>query len=226
MTSTRSCSSFASSLLIASLPLWVATTVACGDSKTDGGSGGGGSSSSAGAGTSSGGSSASGGAGSNSGGSKAGGAGASSGGADGGSSGEAGGSSSESGSGTGGSRPEGGSGPKGGTNSGGEGPSVEPGAPCTANCPKGTVQSCFQNCPYGACDDAGLFADVACSTYYPKPINSQTVFCAKDQTANYCLSALDKLLLDYVVSCNAGTPTVTACPAGCGVDDKKVASCN
>jgi hypothetical protein len=212
--------SFAGSLLIASLPLWVATTVACGDSTNDGGTGGGGSS---GAGAGSGGSSTSGGAGTTGGGSKAsGGAGTNAGGA-GGSSSTGGGGTSTGGGGTGGSGPKGGTSAGGG---GGGGPAVEPGAPCTTNCPKGTVQSCFENCPYGACDEGGLFADVACSTYYPKPISDQTVFCAKGQTASYCFTALDKLLNDYVVSCNAGTPTVTACPTGCGVDDKYVATCN
>jgi hypothetical protein len=96
------------------------------------------------------------------------------------------------------------------------------------NCPTGKVQTCFDSCPLGACDDAGFFAGPTCSSVYPSPISSQTVFCAKGQTATYCLTVLDKDQYFYVVSCEAGTPTVTKCNGGCGVveDDTHAASCN
>jgi hypothetical protein len=70
------------------------------------------------------------------------------------------------------------------------------------------VHSCIENCPLGACDDSGFLADEPCSTLYPSPIGSQTIFCSKGQTATYWLSALDRNLYYYVVSCAAGTPTV------------------
>jgi hypothetical protein len=116
----------------------------------------------------------------------------------------------------------------GGSGSGNGGSSnVEPGERCTANCPTGTIRTCFDSCPLGACDEGGFFADEPCSTYYPSAISDETIFCAKNQTATYCLTALDQLLEYYVVSCAAGTPTVTQCVGGCGVDDSThAAKCN
>jgi hypothetical protein len=135
---------------------------------------------------------------------------------DGGKSGSAGTSGGASGSGSGGS----GGGKSGGAN-------VEPGEPCTANCPIGRVQTCFDNCPFGACDEGRFFAGELCSTYYPEPISDETIFCAKNQTATYCLTVIDRDIGYYTVTCAAGTPTVTECRGGCGVEDANhVASCN
>jgi hypothetical protein len=88
------------------------------------------------------------------------------------------------------------------------------------------VHSCFDDCPLGACDDSGFFASAMCSTLYPSPISSQTVFCSKGQTATYCLATLEKNLFYYVVSCDGGKPTVTKCTSGCGVASSGVASCS
>ena len=136
-------------------------------------------------------------------------AGASSGGA------ETGGRSGGSGGGSSGSAGSGS--PNGGHSPGGAGGAVEPGGPCTANCPTGKVHTCFDDCPLGACDDAGFFADPLCSEVYPSPINAQTIYCTKGQTATYCLDALAQNLLSYQVTCTNGTPTVTPCSGGCGV---------
>jgi hypothetical protein len=87
------------------------------------------------------------------------------------------------------------------------------------------VHTCFDKCPLGACDDDGFFSETPCSTLYPLPIDGQTIFCSKGQTASYCLMTRD---FDYYqVSCVAGTPTVTTCVnLGCGTVDHDVASCN
>jgi hypothetical protein len=114
---------------------------------------------------------------------------------------------------------------KGGSSGTAGGGSVDPGGPCTANCPKGHVQVCFDQCPLGACDDSGFYAATPCSTIYPSAIDDKTVYCKKGQTASYCLSALDTLLLDYMVSCANGTPAVTPCSGGCGVDSTGAAKC-
>jgi len=108
----------------------------------------------------------------------------------------------------------------------GAGGSVEAGEPCTANCPKGNVHTCFENCPLGPCDDALFYADALCSTVYPSAIDSSTIYCKRGQTASYCLTSLEKSLHYYVVECADGAPTVTLCSGGCGVSgDDKVAAC-
>lgn len=198
--SARSISSVAHTGLIACLPFLIAVTGACSDDKdASGGSGSGG--------ASSGGASTSGGA------TPMGGASPSSGGA------------STGGSVGSGGATNGGMTAKGGASSGGA--SVDPGSPCTANCPTGKVHACFEHCPLGACDDSGFFASTPCSTVYPSALDAQSVYCSKGQTATYCLAALDKSLYYYQVSCNAGTPTVTKCMGGCGVSgEDKAAACN
>lgn len=102
---------------------------------------------------------------------------------------------------------------------------MEPGGPCTANCPMGKVHACYDNCPLGACDDSGFFADPPCSEVYPSPINAQTTYCTKGQTAKYCLDALAQNLLSYQVTCTNGTPTVNPCNGGCGVSSDGDAHC-
>jgi hypothetical protein len=199
----------------ACLPFWLSAAVGCGDDGDGGGGGGGtgGSTTSGASGSGMAGATIAGNAGKGGGGSSMGGS-ASEGGESG-SAGSAGASGAASGSGSGGS---------GGGNGGGG--NVEPGEPCTANCPTGMVRTCFDNCPLGACDEAGFFAGEPCSSYYPEPVSDETIFCAKDQTATYCLTVLDQSLWYYTVSCAAGTPTVTKCDGGCGVDAEHVASCN
>lgn len=202
---------FARAALTACLPFCLSAVISCGD----GGGGSGGTSGSANSGTSGSGASGA---------TNAGSAGK-------------GGASSSGGSSTQGGEPSnggggGGSGGASGSGSGGStggkagGANIEPGEPCTANCPTGTIHSCMDNCPFGACDEAGFFAGEPCSTYYPSPISTETVFCAKDQTATYCLTAIDGDISYYIVSCAAGTPTVTKCKGGCGVDSNHDASCN
>lgn len=215
MTLPRSVVVLARTALIASLPFWLSAAVGCGD---DGGGGGGGGTS--GAATS--GASGSGTSGATSAGT--------SGAASAGSAGKGSGGSSTAGSSNQGGKSGGGgvsgSG-SGGSNGGkGGGSNVEPGQPCTANCPTGSVQTCFDNCPIAACDEGGFYADEPCSTYYPAAISSNTIFCAKNQTATYCLTTLDKLQEYWVVTCAAGTPTVKKCDGGCGADANHVATCN
>ena len=125
----------------------------------------------------------------------------------------------------GGSSGSGGSGSPNGGHGPGAGGAEEPGGPCTANCPMGKVHACYDNCPLGACDDAGFFADPPCSEVYPSAINAQTIYCTKGQTATYCLDALGQNLLSYQVTCSNGTPTVTPCSGGCGVSSDGVAAC-
>lgn len=212
---TRPVLRFARGALTACLPFCLSAGIGCGN---DGGDGGGGGTSGSASGSTSSGASGSGTSGATAAGNAGKGGNSSSMGgssSDGGKSGSAGASGGGSSSGSGGS----GGGKAGGGN-------VEPGKPCTANCPTGTIQTCIENCPFGPCDDAGFFADEACSTYYPSPINGGTVFCAKAQTADYCLTTLDKLQEFYTVSCAAGTPTVTKCDGGCGVDANLVGKCN
>jgi hypothetical protein len=105
------------------------------------------------------------------------------------------------------------------------GASVEPGGPCTAHCPTGKVHACFDHCPLGACDDAGLYAPKLCSSVYPSAIDSQTTYCEKGQSTNYCLTTIDGDIHYYQVSCSNGSPTVTLCVGGCGVDSTGTAAC-
>lgn len=208
----------ANGVAVVSPLLWL-SAIACGDHKGSGGAGGG-ANDTGGAGTSSGTANVAGGAGVNHGGTSGVSGGNQGGESHGGSSVGTGGSSaggSLSAAGTSGSSPGG---------AGGSMP-VEPGEPCTASCPTGTVQTCFDACPFGACDNGHFFADEACSTIYPSPLSAQTVYCAKDQTGSYCLTVIDKSEYFYVVECDAGTPVVTACNGGCGVrNDTHAASCN
>ena len=125
----------------------------------------------------------------------------------------------------GGSNGSAGSSPNGESSAGSTSAIVEPGGPCTANCPTGTVHACYDNCPGGACDDAGFFASQPCSWFYPSAINAQTIYCSKGQTATYCLDALSQNLLSYQVTCSDGTPTVTPCSGGCGVSSSGDAAC-
>jgi hypothetical protein len=217
MTLNRSVLCFARVTLTACLPFWLSAAVGCGN---DGGGGDGGTSGSASGSTSSGARGSG-----TSGATTAGGAGKGGDGSSmGGSSGQGGKSGSAGSAGASGGAAGSGSGGFGGGKGGGG--NVEPGEPCTANCPTGTIQTCIENCPFGPCDDDGFFADEACSTYYASPINSETIFCAKGQTDAYCLTTLDKLQEFYTVSCTAGTPTVTKCDGGCGVGPDLVGKCN
>jgi hypothetical protein len=121
----------------------------------------------------------------------------------------------------------GGAGMKGGaTSTGGKGPDIDAGEPCTEDCPGGTVQACFEECPLGSCDNAGLFGDVPCSMLYPGEIDADTVYCRAGQTSNYCFTTIDRILKYYEIYCDDGTPTVTLCDGGCGVDPDGVAACN
>jgi hypothetical protein len=121
----------------------------------------------------------------------------------------------------------GGAGMKGGASStGGKGPDIDPGEPCSKDCPAGVVQTCFEECPLGSCDNAGQFGDVPCSMLYPGEIDEDTVYCRAGQTANYCFTTIDRILKYYEISCDDGTPTVTLCDGGCGVDSGGVAACN
>ena len=125
----------------------------------------------------------------------------------------------------GGSNGSAGSSPSGEHSGGSTSAIVEPGGPCTANCPTGRVFACYDNCPVGACDDSGFFAGEPCSWFYPTEINAQTIYCRKGQTATYCLDALAQKLLSYQVTCSDGTPTVTPCSAGCEVSSSGDAAC-
>lgn len=121
----------------------------------------------------------------------------------------------------------GGAGTKGGASStGGKGSDVEPGEPCTENCPAGTVQTCFDDCPLGACDNGGLFGGGPCSALYPGEIDEDTVYCRAGQTSNYCFTVIDRILKYYLIGCDDGIPAVTLCDGGCGVDSDDVAACN
>jgi len=124
----------------------------------------------------------------------------------------------------GGSNGSAGSSPNGESSAGSTSAIVEPGGPCTANCPTGRVFACYDNCPVGACDESG-FAGEPCSWFYPTEINAQTIYCRKGQTATYCLDALAQNLLSYQVTCSNGTPSVTPCSGGCGVSSSGDAAC-
>lgn len=117
------------------------------------------------------------------------------------------------------------SGKGGASSTGGSGGSVEPGQPCTGNCPKGTAQTCFKDCPLGACDNGKFFAPEPCSSLYPPALDDQTIYCAKAQTSSYCFTVIDSILKYYQVECDDGTPTVTLCDGGCGVDSSGKAAC-
>lgn len=102
---------------------------------------------------------------------------------------------------------------------------VEPGAPCTENCPKGNVESCFDACPLGACDNAEFFASTPCSSLYPTPVDDETVWCAKGMSSKYCVTVINADIDNYVVTCGDGVPQFEQCDHGCGTINN-VASCN
>jgi hypothetical protein len=102
---------------------------------------------------------------------------------------------------------------------------VEPGGPCTENCPKGNVASCYDDCPLGACDNEEFFASTPCSSLYPAPVDDETVWCAKGVSARYCLTVVNADIDHYVVTCDGGTPDFEQCNDGCRTLNGE-ASCN
>jgi hypothetical protein len=97
------------------------------------------------------------------------------------------------------------------------GTTVVPGNPCTANCPTGTLYTCFGvGCPISECDNARFFASALCSTVYPAPIDSSTIFCTAGENSSYCLDTLDRSMTYWMVTCTDGTPVFEKCVGGCG----------
>ena len=107
----------------------------------------------------------------------------------------------------------------------GGGNTVEPGGPCTENCPKGNVASCYDDCPLGACDNETFFASTTCSSLYPAPVDDETVWCAKGVSASYCLTVINADIDSYVVTCDKGMPEFHQCDHGCRTINNEP-SCN
>ena len=110
----------------------------------------------------------------------------------------------------------------GGTTSGAGAPStVVPGQPCSVVCASGQISLCLgAGCPYEEC--GAPWDDHPCSYFYSTPADSNTVYCAANETNAYCLVTESTQEVNWAVNCVNGTPTITACTSGCQASNPSI----